>query len=105
MSKACRPPCQLAARGLVPADLAHKLGLLADAVERALQKRGTQPLGPVIFPDGSYVADAALAARTVLADVEHCIEWVDLVERPISRSRWAELIAQLETLHWLMDEP
>jgi hypothetical protein len=88
----------------VPADLAHDLAYLTIDVQRSVDEREAQPAGPVTFPDGASMLDSALAARVVLADVNHCCEWVELQQQAIAPSRWAELIAQLAVLKCALHE-
>ena len=69
--------------------------ILADEVRAHLADGDLAAAGPVRLAGGLESHCAALAARVVLADVEHCVEQEDGLGRPVGINRWWELVLQL----------
>ena len=78
--------------------------ILADEVRTHLADGDLAAAGPVRLAGGLESHCAALAARVVLAEVEHCVEQEDGLGRPVGIDRWWELVLQLRALDRLADE-
>ena len=72
--------------------------ILADEVRAHLADGDLMHAGAVRLAGGLESHRAALAARAVLADVEHCVEQEDGIGRPVGIDRWWELVLQLRAL-------
>ncbi len=76
---------------------------LADGVRARLARGDLRGAGPVdLGPDGVF-ADAELAARVLLADVEHCAWEERALDGVATAERWAELAEALRRLQAAVD--
>ena len=88
-----------ALRGIyVPAAVADELTGLLLRLQALLAETSIEALGPLPLPGGYGVADADLALKLVLADVEHLIDLADYCNAQVSVARWEHVTDDLRYL-------